>query len=229
MPRVFAFRCNKTVLTHQSTGECRFPLSSLFLHAFLCPEVSGPAWTWASPHHALLVNSTSYRMLLGLWPHTRWLSSGHCSQPSLLTFSNQPNQLNGFSWSIVAAGYTHSHALHPDWSSPGNKGEHTIHFFALVKSTASLRVSFSIVLRSSVHLSRLMRLMVYLSSETGTRVLYQRRQPKNLPNKLFATETAGLQSIQVDAQTKTQSHLVHWFVWRIQAFAKASSTSEAEH
>jgi hypothetical protein len=41
----------------------------------------------------------------------------------------------------------------------GNTGEDTIHFFALAKSTASLRISFSKVLRPSAPSSCLMRLM----------------------------------------------------------------------
>ena len=59
----------------------------------------------------------------------------------------------------VTARQTKRCAHSPHCSSPGNTGERAIHFFALAKSTASLRISFSKVLRPSAPSSCLMRLM----------------------------------------------------------------------
>ena len=54
------------------------------------------------------------------------------------------------------------------WSSPGNKGECATHFRLLPYSTASLRISFSSVLRPSAASSCLMRFKASFISEAGT-------------------------------------------------------------
>ncbi len=54
------------------------------------------------------------------------------------------------------------------WSSPGNKGERAIHFFVRAMSTASLRISFSIVFLPRSRCSSRICLMADANSEAGT-------------------------------------------------------------
>ena len=68
----------------------------------------------------------------------------------------------------VAARYAKNRADNSYCSSPGNKGDRAIHFQAFPYSTASLRISFSRVLRPSAASSCLMRLSASVISEAGT-------------------------------------------------------------
>ncbi len=68
----------------------------------------------------------------------------------------------------MAARYTKNRADNSYCSSPGSKGDRAIHFRALPYSTASLRISFSRVLRPKAPSNCLIRLSASTISEAGT-------------------------------------------------------------
>lgn len=163
-------------------------IDPLMVHARLPQRL--PATSQQSPDPARAIARQARDMQLNLF-----------EQAAVVDFASttaiSPFGAPGSFYCHCRAHHTQNVTDHFHWSSSGSKGERAISFFDRPHSTASRRISFSMVFLPNSRCSSLISLMAAASSEAGTTVSPALTAVRLPPGTACANQTPGSRSLRV--------------------------------